>query len=347
MMSATSTSAFSSSSSSSSLLRRAFLLFVLAVLPCGGTANDEPEYPCFTSTRDILTAQLTTAQRDFRICPDTHINIGLPADASFTKFVGGDFPLSVVHNDVTVACGSNGKSSNNCTLNGGLYQFITIPTNPLVNKTITTDNLKLKGITFTGSLNRLPFPASATGFINPASVLVSAPGKNMVVEDCIFRSLRLNSTVFFVVRSLLATETNFPNFSVDMTIKKSKFRNIKLGFGLITVRNNTLKLEDNNFKGIEIDETFCPGCPSNNALLIEAIESNMDMTGNKFQDVETYSGIVFASGRNRSFTYSDNMADGLTIVDIDNRPYGDYCEAGLIVDKIRDGRFDKCFDLFA
>jgi hypothetical protein len=337
-----------SASSSSSLMRRACILLVLAVLPCAGSAMKEPEYPCFTSTFAILAAQLSTAQRDFRICPDTTINIGFPTDASFTNFVGGDFPLTIVHDDVTVACGSSGKSSNNCTLNGGLYQFVTIASNPLVPRKITTNNLKLKGITFTGSLNRIPSPTSPSGFVLPASMLVSAPGKNIVVEDCLFRNLRSNSTIINVIRSGLVAEADLPNNSVEMTIKKSKFRNLKLGFDLAIAVNQTINFEDNSFKGIEVDRTFCPGgCPAYNILLISALDSSLDMTGNSFKDVETFSGIAISTGRNVSVTYSDNMGDGLTIVDIDNRPYGDYCEAGLIVDRRRDGRFDKCFDLFA
>ena len=57
---------------------------------------------CYTSTKDLLFAQVedieagtTDAYKEYTICDDTIIDVGLP-NADFTDFINGDYPLAVV-----------------------------------------------------------------------------------------------------------------------------------------------------------------------------------------------------------------------------------------------------------
>jgi hypothetical protein len=297
--------------------------------------------PCVNSTEAILVAQATVGQTEFWICPNTTIDIGIPGDATFTTFVNGDFPLSSLLNDVSVQCGLDGKSSNNCVLNGGLYQLITTPANPFLPNPVTTNNLKIKGITFSGTVVDIPVGVNKTYF--GGSLNIGAPGTNMVFEDCIFTDLAGGHVMAFQKDDLSAPE-DFPAQTADVLFKNCKFNNIAYQRYFIFVDDQTLRFDNVEFTDIAYQASECD-CNRSGAIYVK--DSTMDMTDCTFENFEYLSGLIYAQGNDTDFTYSGLTGSGITIVDQATRPADDYCVGGLIIEKIKDGKFDECLDLFA
>ena len=130
-----------------------FLLFgaIVCLLVQYIASADDSTY-CYNSTLAILMAQLTQGSKDFILCPNTTIDIGVPANQDFTEFTNGDLPLAILGDGVTVQCGYDGSSTNNCVLNGGFVQLVSIPNNPFLPTKITSNDLKVQGLTFSGTL---------------------------------------------------------------------------------------------------------------------------------------------------------------------------------------------------
>ena len=129
-----------------------FLLFgAIACLLVQYIASADDSSDCYNSTLAILMAQLQ-GSKDFILCPHTTIDIGVPANAQFTAFINGDYPLAILGDGVTVQCGYDGSSTNNCVLNGGFVQLVSIPNNPFLPTKITSNDLKVQGLTFSGTL---------------------------------------------------------------------------------------------------------------------------------------------------------------------------------------------------
>jgi hypothetical protein len=316
-------------------------LVLLAAAPCAVHCKKKPDGDCFNSTEAILRAQLAVPpQQDFWICPNTTINIGIPTNAQFTAF-NGDFPLSAIMDNVTIQCGHDGSSSNNCVLNGGLYQFITTPNNPFVpNKKISTHNLKVQGITFTGTLTNVPSGNGVT--LSGASIGLGAPGIKMEFRDCVFTKLKLDS-IMYLQKDALSSPNDLPIQSASVTVKDSMFTDITYKRDLIHVSDQTLNLKGNEFKDITYERGFC-NCTRTHA--INVLDSNMKLEKNYFENIQYYSSVVFVGGNLTDLKYSKNNGTKLIIVDKGIRPSEDYCVGGLIIDKVMNGVFDQCLDLF-
>lgn len=113
-------------------------------------AHAAADNDCFNSTFAIIEAQLVNPSSEYIVCPNTTISVGFPS-ADFSGFVDGDWPLVPLGPNVTFKCGHEGKSSNNCVLDGSFIHFLSLPDLPQVGKTgIVTDNLYVSGFTFTG-----------------------------------------------------------------------------------------------------------------------------------------------------------------------------------------------------
>lgn len=87
---------------------------------------------CYVNTADIYVDVLaadSSIPRTYVICPDTVIDIRdddldlSPGPLPNNTFEGGKQPAIYLRSQSTVMCGTDGKSSNNCTLRGGILQF--------------------------------------------------------------------------------------------------------------------------------------------------------------------------------------------------------------------------------
>jgi hypothetical protein len=281
--------------------------------------------------------------KEFIICPDTTIDIGIPLNADFTEFgpPPADFPLTVLHSNVTIKCGDDGSSANNCALNGGYIQLITTPNNPFVAGTVSTDNLMVQGITFTGTLQGVPSP-TGEGELSTSNIGLGAPGKNMIFDDCIFEGVT-SDQLFYLHRDILSTAEDFPPLSADVTIKNSVFRNITYRFDTINTREQTIMVDNVAFEDLKYEPCSC----TNISAVVRVTEGGqVDLKDCNFMDVEFLSSIVIAFGNETEVTYSNLTSTGLVVYDKENRDEEDYCELGLIVDIVTNGMFDSCENIF-
>lgn len=151
----------------------------------------------------------------FSRCLFPHNPSGFP-NAALTATQFGDFPLIVIQDNVEILCGEDGSSANNCVFTSGLIQFITLASLPQFGlPSVTTNNFRLSGFTFTGTLTSVPtIDAQPMGF--------SAPGTNMIVEDCHFTDMTTRDIFSVGSNALSVTPAN----SVEVTIKDCTFTNI-------------------------------------------------------------------------------------------------------------------------
>jgi hypothetical protein len=297
-------------------------------------ASSAKAQECFSSTLAILMAQTQNPPvKDIVLCPDTTIDIGLPANAEFTEFVGGDYPLTILHDEVTIRCGEDGSSSNNCSLNGGFVQLVATPNNPFFPTQITTNNLMVQGLTFKGTLT------GVSGLLSSA-VALGTPGENMVFDDCVFEGL-ISDQVMFNGRDGLSSPEDMPPMSSIVTIKNSTFRNITYKYRILLSNLQTMNLENSKFENLKYGD-----CDCNNAAVVQLDDAKMDMKDCSFDDVEFFASVVYARGNETDFTFSGNTATDLKVFDQENRDENDYCEEGLIIEKITNGMFDLCVELF-
>jgi hypothetical protein len=299
---------------------------------------------CYNSTLAIVLAQLQDPPvKNFQICPQTTIDIGIPIDDTFANFAQGDVPLTVLHDDVTIQCGGGGDPNDSCVLNGGAYQFVTVGSNPfLPGQTITTNNLMLKGLTFTGQLADLPGLSSVAAYF-------SASGTNMTIENCLFRSLDANSVISNSL-SLLTTIETYPPFSSDVTLQDCSFENVTYGTTVVGNSGQTMKINSARMNQIQYKDCGCEGYIG----LIQNIGGVMSLVASTFADAEVVSAVAYwsdavdvsaPSDAVSTFEYSDNIESaGITFVDADNRT--DYCEEGLLKDNLNEDAFGECLDLF-
>jgi len=314
------------------------------ILPTDSPAVDATPAPvpaaptCFSTTTEILLAQLANPPvKNIVICPGTTINIGLPANAEFSEFVGGDIPLTPLHDDVTIMCGDDGSSDNECKISGGLVQMATSVSNPFVQGKITTHNLKVKGLTFTGDLTSIP------GF-GSVSVLLSAPGDNMVFEDCLFQFIKAEQIVGNQ-RNTLTDPLDYPSFSSSVTFDRVWFADVAYGASILTNADQTMNLKEVSFENLMHEDCGCnPPIP-----VINNIRGIMDMSDSSFRVADVVTSVVYWSAftNTSSFSFSGNTQTGVQIIDKDIRDPSEYCEGGLMVDREQDGSLGtECYQLF-
>ena len=297
---------------------------------------------CYNSTARILEAQLADPPtKDFTICPSTTLSIGIPNNLALTEFTGGEFPLTVIHDDVTIQCGDDGDPDNDCRLSGGFIRFLTIPNHPSVpDRNITTNNLHLKGLTFAGEMSTF-FGWS----VSP--VVLSAPGNNMVLEDCIFQDLTSLQGVTAVTndRATWITPAElYPPFSSELTIKGCDFHNVVYGQTVVGNYYQTMRIESATFHQMLYQDfgSGSLGVVANMGGIMTLSESTFDASqvasaaahwSDDSSTTEVISTFDFRNNENRGIVFV-NATDG-----------EDFCEKGLLKQN-RNKSFD-CLDLFA
>ena len=294
--------------------------------------------PCFNSTTDIILAQLLDPPvKDIKICAGTTITIGIPSNADFTEFAGGDVPLTVLHDDVTIQCGDNGNPDDECIINGGYVQFVTEVNNPFApDRNISTNNLLLKGLTFTGQLISLP------GFLTTSSIAVSAPGSGMVIEDCVFDGLTTYA-VFTNLGSILSGREEYPYFSSDLTVQRCIFNDITYGVGVILNNGQTINITEVVFNDITYNDIGVP--PGG---LVSSIGGSTSFSDSIIGVSEVVTAAAYwadqpLDGVVSSFDYFNIQNAG--VVSVETSAGGDFCAEGLLkIDPVASS--SDCLPLF-
>ena len=255
----------------------AIAVIVAATVPNFRDANDEGAtsseisttypYPCFTSTYDLLIAQLdhdpqASDSNPYIICPGTRIPIGTfqnPAKQEY-NFVGGDYPLVIIRENVTIQCGLDGSRDNGCFLDGGFIQMLLDGRIPSRNGTIihfspTIDNMVIRGVTFTGQMRD-------SGSFLSNSITMGHPGTNIRFEDCEWSSLTVNHGLIALYRNLFQISAGLPldDQSMDVTFDGCSFRNITYDAALFYSESHNITLTDCTFENLELSSLHRTTC---------------------------------------------------------------------------------------
>jgi len=215
-------------------------------------------YSCYTSTQEILLDQVTHSNASqpliFVICPNTMIDVGIFQDPERDdyRFVEGDYPIMVIRPNIAIQCGLDGKKENNCTLNGGFIQVLTMQKIPLpdgssimINSTI--DNTTIRGITFTGR-------ADASGPFDGLSISLNHPGRNIRFEDCTWTHITSSSGVIGLFRNKYQLLTGLPldDYTIEAAFSDCIFEHIVYSIPLIYVLAQSVTIDRCIFRDIEV-----------------------------------------------------------------------------------------------
>jgi hypothetical protein len=183
---------------------------------------------CFTSTLALLAAQAFDPKGDderkvYTICDNAVIKIGIPDITQtdpFSNFVEGDFPLAVLRPNVSLQCSG-------CVINGGYVQLATLPSYTIPGAATFdkgTDNMLVKGFTFTGDLDSFVTPTIA---FSAQNILIAGAGNNIVIEDCYFKDINIEGRLV-VVGPTLGTggAAATPPGTIDVTFRNLEFTNV-------------------------------------------------------------------------------------------------------------------------
>ena len=128
---------------------------------------------CTTTLNSIFNAEEAviddSVTRTYFLCPNTTFEIDTAFGPNDDPLNGLQLPLLFNHSNYEVLCGFDGRSENNCVLNGGLFQagFSITSAEP-------PTNVLVQGVTFTNAAGS-------------ASVISSSRPGEATFRDCIFR----------------------------------------------------------------------------------------------------------------------------------------------------------------
>lgn len=131
-----------------------------------------PAFPCETSLNDIFQNEKSLEDssyvRTYILCPGKTYSIG-SLDATTANSLDTSVPLVFGRTNIHVVCGVDGKSSNNCVLEGGSTQLQVM--NAFEGALASVDNSLVQGVTFTQGLD--------------INIVIDAPC-TLVIKKCIF-----------------------------------------------------------------------------------------------------------------------------------------------------------------
>lgn len=300
---------------------------------------------CFKSTFAIIEAQLgENPLEEYIVCPNSTIKVGVP-NADLSDFVDGDWPLVPLGPNVTFKCGADGKSTNNCVLDGSFMHFLSLPFLPQVGlkSPISADNLYVSGFTFTGDAS------PEVGGLLSISVALNAPGMNQVFNDVIWKDAKFHSFLY-VEETALVPDEGLPDLSIEATLQNSEFRDVLYGAKLVGVAKQKLTIRDTRFANVGVfdNEANC-NCTHrfitantgvSDGFFTSTSDTYIDLVNNCFQDV-TASRTLLASATNDStkviINNENNYVSGLTLVDDEN-----LCTEGIGISTQVDGDWEEC-----
>jgi len=230
------------------------------------SSNSPFPYPCYTSSVDILNAQINTPLNEpldpLILCPGTTIQMGTFRNPSRDDFniTGGDIPISAVRPNVTIQCGLDGRRENDCRITGGLSHVITQDPiwNPVTQSywspTASIDGFVLKGITFSGLIQ-------GTGVFGGLPVGLSHPGRARF-EDCAWVDLTASKRVIAVGRNYLMQLLGTPldDLSVELTLSNCFFDNVSYEEEFLLLIHQAIHVENTTFRNVELSTLLPNGC---------------------------------------------------------------------------------------
>ena len=224
-------------------------------------------YECYTSTLGLLTAQIELdeeylSENPLIVCPNTTITIGVPSNPSRDTwdYIGGDYPIQAIRENVTIQCGLDGRQENNCVLSGGLVQVITQyehwhPSYGFVTPSNTTDYFSIIGFTFTGRI-------SGSGPFLGIGGVFSHPGRGIRFEDCAWVNMTASHRVFAVgqnhIMQLLGIP--IPDLSIEVTFANCLFEDVTYNEEFLTAFNQTIHIDNCQFRNIMFNNILSEGC---------------------------------------------------------------------------------------
>jgi hypothetical protein len=309
-------------------------------------------YECYQSTLDIIEAQLESADEPatYIICPNSRIQVGKfrnPAAEDF-RFVNGDYPIIVIKDNVTIQCGIDGRHEDNCIIEDGLVQVMTIYDFPRPDGTMepsgpSTDNFKLRGITFTGEMDR-------NDVFRGASVSLSHPGRNMVFEDCVWENMTATADgIISTAKNLYLDLTDVPLMphSIELTLLNCRFSNIVYAYAVVANVDQTLNIDRCHFEDFRLTLLLEPcvehrnGCSGLFYCVGTGVCSISDICVNNFE-IAGVAAMFTDMGADFRIEGSNSL-QGWTLSPTSDP--SDFCEGGLgrLLDD--DGNFE-CIDPF-
>jgi hypothetical protein len=219
------------------------------------TQSPTHPYPCYTSTVDILRAQMLDKQlpEAFIVCPNTVIEVGRLKDPAFNdfSFVDGDYPLIPIRENVKIMCGIDGRRENRCILDGGFLQVVTLQQYPSPDDGSwqyienPVHNFTVCGFTFTGRIvDQAPFGGT--------SVILSHPAENVRFQDCQWVGISGTQELIGIYRNYFQLLLDLPleGRSIDATFSDCLFDDIVFDIPIIYVWNQSITIERTIFRDI-------------------------------------------------------------------------------------------------
>ena len=306
------------------------------------------EYPaCYSEVDETFCAQIksiTMAESGtlvLSICENTTIDVGIPgSELDPFLYVDGVPPLTILRDDVTIQCGIDGNSSNGCKLNGGWVQltnYAAILMKSYGVGTGTTNNLKIKGLTFTGELKDNPFTPQQD---DTAAISLSAPAEYIVIEDIVVEGLTGRFPI--VLTDLNAGDGP----TIDVTIQDSIIRNVTYSNVVVWNNHQTATLRNVHFQDIKWNWDRNEGSYWFNSIVETTEGGTTTMIDCSFDKVELGgpigSSLVYFEdpGAFDCFTASGNTKEN--IVKAADPPEGSICDGIFLY-----GADNECKDLTA
>ena len=215
------------------------------------------DYDCYSSTFQLAADHFYDPSKTlFVMCPNTTIHLGTLANpiTGNVDIIEGDFPLAIVRSNVEVRCGLDGAVENNCVIKGGAFHVIMSPRYPNGLESERTDNVTIRGMTFTGQL-------SGESTFNAASVVVSNPGSVLFV-DCLWKDISVPYDLIFVGSNNFQEVTNEDDLDpqvASLTIANCTLRNVMYGATVIGASKQILTVSRTRFEAVRLSPYF-PKC---------------------------------------------------------------------------------------
>jgi hypothetical protein len=190
------------------------------------------------------------------MCPNTRIDVGTFANptANDTRIVHGDVPLMVLRSNVEVRCGLDGSVHNSCALVGGfvqlLMQHVAILSESPYYYVVSnrTDNVTIRGMTFTGNILSDPI-------FGGASVAISHAGRNFQMIDCLWENITSPTGLIHLGTNsyqLLSGSEDLASGTMDVILDRCTFRNVIYDGLLIFVDHQNLTMIGTRFETIQL-----------------------------------------------------------------------------------------------
>jgi len=248
------------------------------------TGNITFPYECFHETHELnMAIAKNREQTVFVVCPNTFVPVGeIDTSAAVVRFVNGQPPIVITRENVEVRCGLDGSLHNNCTLSSGLVHVLAqqdMAANDFGLVATPNHNLIIRGLTFTGT-------AGGNILWGGGSLILSNPGKNVQVIDCLWENITAPTGLVFLGRNMfqIILDLDMEDHSLDVSIINSTFRNVVYDGPLMLVFNQTLSLHGCQFENVRlapflrpcllVETTLCNGlmyCYYNSVCHIEDI----------------------------------------------------------------------------